>query len=80
MMRTLAELKWAPRRVVILLVRLYQATLSPLLGHQCRYVPTCSQYFIQAVQKYGALLGSLRGIRRLLRCHPWAGGGYDPLE
>ncbi len=79
-MPTLAELKWAPRRALILLVRLYQLTLSPLLGHQCRYLPTCSQYFIQAVQKYGALLGSLRGLRRILRCHPWASGGYDPLE
>ena len=79
-MPTLAELKCAPRRGLILLVRLYQATLSPLLGHQCRYVPTCSEYFIQAVRRHGALLGSLRGLRRILRCHPWASGGYDPLE
>jgi len=80
MMCTLGELKRAPRLGLILLVRLYQVSLSPLLGRQCRFVPTCSEYFIQAVEKYGAFFGALRGLRRILRCHPWATGGYDPLE
>ncbi len=62
------------------LVRLYQGTLSRWLGGQCRFVPSCSEYFIQAVQKKGALRGSVMGARRLLRCHPFARGGYDPVQ
>ena len=64
--------------VLIGMVRLYQMTLSPLLGGHCRYWPTCSQYFIDAVRKYGPLRGSLKGIWRILRCNPWGGRGYDP--
>ncbi len=60
------------------LVRLYQWLLSPLLGHNCRYQPTCSEYFIESVKKYGALRGSFRGFLRICRCHPWHPGGYDP--
>ena len=60
------------------LVRLYQWLLSPLLGHNCRYQPTCSTYFIESVKKYGVLRGSFRGILRICRCHPWHPGGYDP--
>lgn len=59
-------------------VRLYQWLLSPLLGHNCRYEPTCSAYFIEAVKKYGAVKGSFRGVLRICRCHPWHPGGYDP--
>lgn len=66
-----------PSWLLIALVRLYQLTLSPLLGRQCRFHPTCSQYFILAVQKYGALRGAWRGVRRILRCHPWHPGGED---
>jgi putative membrane protein insertion efficiency factor len=66
-----------PAGLLIGLVRLYQLTLSPVLGRQCRFHPTCSQYFILAVQKYGALRGSWRGVRRILRCHPWHPGGED---
>ena len=69
-----------PGRVVIGLARAYQATLSHWLGRQCRFVPTCSQYFIESVQRYGALRGSGRGVRRILRCHPFSRGGYDPVE
>ena len=68
------------RGALIGLVRLYQAALSPLLGKQCRYQPTCSQYFIEAVQKRGALVGGLKGLWRILRCHPFAKGGYDPVD
>jgi putative membrane protein insertion efficiency factor len=67
-----------PAWTLILLAHIYQWTLSPLVGRQCRFQPTCSNYFIKAVQKYGALLGALKGVRRISRCHPWNPGGYDP--
>jgi len=67
-------------RVMILAARGYQATLSPYLGRRCRFVPTCSQYFIQAVQRRGALRGGAKGLWRILRCHPFARGGYDPVD
>jgi uncharacterized protein len=67
-----------PRMLLVGLVRLYQLTLSPLVGQQCRFQPTCSAYFIEAVQKYGAVRGTFRGIRRICRCHPFHPGGYDP--
>ncbi|HMP69679.1 MAG TPA: membrane protein insertion efficiency factor YidD [Pirellulaceae bacterium] len=63
---------------MILMVRFYQVTISPLLGPQCRFQPTCSSYFIQAVEKYGVIRGTFRGIRRVLRCHPFNRGGCDP--
>ena len=69
-----------PRRVLILLVRLYQLALSPLLGGQCRFRPTCSEYFIEAVEKRGALVGSLMGLWRICRCNPFTQGGYDPVK
>lgn len=59
-------------------VILYKLTLSPLLGRHCRFQPTCSSYFRQAVEKYGAVRGGLRGLARICRCHPWHPGGYDP--
>lgn len=68
----------AASAILIGLVRLYQVTLSPLIGGQCRYVPTCSNYMIQAVRKHGPLRGGWMGIRRIARCHPWGGGGWDP--
>jgi len=67
-----------PRYVLILLVRLYQLTLSPIIGRNCRFRPTCSNYFIEAVKKYGAVRGTLKGIWRICRCHPFHPGGYDP--
>lgn len=66
-----------PAAMLILLVRIYQGMLSPLIGRHCRFTPTCSEYFILAVQKYGALHGSLKGFSRILRCHPWHEGGPD---
>jgi len=67
-----------PSLGLIGLVKLYQVTLSPLVGRQCRFHPTCSNYFIEAVKKYGAIRGAARGILRICRCHPWHSGGYDP--
>ena len=67
-----------PARLAIGVVRIYQLTLSPCLGQVCRFEPSCSQYYILAVQKYGLISGSLRGALRILRCHPFHRGGYDP--
>ncbi len=64
--------------LLIGLVRIYQKLISPLLGSHCRYHPTCSEYFVQAVRKYGPLVGTWKGICRILRCHPWHPGGCDP--
>jgi uncharacterized protein len=66
------------RRIAIEIVRFYQRGISPLLGKNCRYTPTCSNYCIQAIEKYGLLVGLWRASLRILRCHPWSRGGYDP--
>jgi putative membrane protein insertion efficiency factor len=66
-------------RVLLGLIRVYQATLSNILGGQCRYSPSCSQYTYEAVGKYGWLRGGLMGLRRVGRCHPFAKGGFDPV-
>jgi uncharacterized protein len=66
------------RWLLIQLVLLYRVTLGRLLGGQCRYWPTCSQYAIDAVSKYGAARGTWKAVRRICRCHPWGGKGYDP--
>jgi len=67
-----------PGWILIALVRLYQWLISPLLGQNCRYEPTCSVYFIESIRKYGAIRGAFRGVLRILRCNPWHPGGYDP--
>ena len=59
-------------------VRIYQWTLSPIVGRQCRFTPTCSHYYIEAVRKYGFLRGSLKGLWRICRCNPFCPGGHDP--
>lgn len=61
------------------LIRFYQRAISPLLGANCRYTPTCSAYGIQALEKYGPLKGSWLAFKRILSCNPWGGHGYDPL-
>lgn len=66
-------------RILIILIKAYQVLLSPLLGQQCRFYPTCSQYGLEAINKHGAIIGSYYTIRRLLRCHPWNAGGHDPI-
>jgi putative membrane protein insertion efficiency factor len=71
-----------PRDVVsvalVLTIRAYQRTISRVLPPSCRFQPSCSQYFIEAVRKHGPLRGSWKGVCRVCRCHPWSDGGYDP--
>jgi hypothetical protein len=66
-------------RLLILLARFWQLGPSRILPPTCRYAPSCSEYAIQAVRKYGAIKGSWLGFKRLMRCHPWGGSGYDPV-
>lgn len=70
-----APLTW----LSILLIRLYQLVISPGLPSSCRFAPSCSAYTLEAVQRHGALWGIWLGARRLVRCHPWHPGGYDPV-
>jgi putative membrane protein insertion efficiency factor len=65
-------------RALILLIRIYQRTLSPLLGPVCRFEPSCSRYAVKCLEWHGALRGSWLAARRIGRCHPWNPGGYDP--
>ncbi|MBI0159724.1 MULTISPECIES: membrane protein insertion efficiency factor YidD [unclassified Snodgrassella] len=67
------------RYLLLGLIRFYQYAISPLLPPRCRYTPTCSQYAILALQKYGVMKGSWLAIKRICRCHPWGGCGHDPL-
>lgn len=76
MLKALGRLLALP---LVLLVRIYSYVISPLLGTNCRYEPTCSTYAIEALQKYGAFRGTALAARRIARCHPWGGSGYDPL-
>ncbi len=65
--------------LVLLPVRFYRLFISPLIPSSCRYTPTCSEYAVQAVQKHGPVKGTWLAIKRILRCHPWGGHGYDPV-
>lgn len=67
------------RQLFILLVRGYQVAIGPLLPASCRYYPSCSAYMIEALERHGAIRGGLMGVRRILRCHPFHVGGYDPV-
>lgn len=67
------------RWVFIMLIKIYQATLSPFLGQTCRHTPTCSGYMIEAVEEWGLLKGGWLGLKRIGRCHPWGTSGYDPV-
>ncbi|MGC4003739.1 MAG: membrane protein insertion efficiency factor YidD [Pirellulales bacterium] len=78
MTRIGAIVRALPGRLVIGAVRVYQWTLSPLIGRDCRFSPTCSQYMIDAVRKHGVVRGVTKGIWRICRCNPWGGSGYDP--
>lgn len=63
----------------VALVRFYQLAISPLLGSNCRYTPTCSSYMLEALKTHGLIKGLYLGTKRILRCHPWGGSGYDPV-
>ena len=65
--------------IFIVPIKIYQILISPLLGPSCRFTPTCSQYTIEAIQKYGPFKGGWLGFRRIIRCHPWGGCGHDPV-
>lgn len=68
------------KHILIFLIKIYQRIISPFFPPSCRFVPTCSEYSYQAVQKYGALKGTILSVWRILRCNPFNKGGYDPLK
>ena len=76
----LKELNSYSSKLLIYLVRFYQKYISPFKGPTCRFYPTCSHYSIEAIKKYGSLKGIYLTIKRLLKCHPFNPGGYDPLK
>ena len=71
--------KWLFTLPLLALVKFYQYCISPLTPPSCRYVPTCSQYAVDALRKYGPIKGCWLTLKRLSRCHPWGGSGYDPV-
>ena len=70
----------APRSLIVGILRAYQRWISPAFGQRCRYYPSCSEYAVQAVQRFGILRGLALAIWRLLRCNPWSRGGFDPVD
>jgi putative membrane protein insertion efficiency factor len=76
--RCVAVLRTLLANFLIALVRFYQIVLRPILPSVCRFTPSCSEYFILAVRKYGPVRGACKGVGRICRCHPWHPGGYDP--
>jgi uncharacterized protein len=72
-------LKKAAGKTLVLFIRFYQGAISPLMSPACRYTPSCSEYTAQAIAKYGSLKGGWLALKRLLRCGPWGGHGYDPV-
>jgi uncharacterized protein len=71
--------KWLVSKIFVVLIRFYQLSISPILGQNCRYTPTCSQYSIEAIQKHGPFKGGWLSIKRIFSCHPWGGHGHDPV-
>ena len=71
------------KKIFVFLIQVYKKTISPIfefMGFKCKYYPTCSEYTIQAIEKYGAIKGCFYGIKRILKCNPFSRGGYDPLK
>jgi len=68
------------KKVLINIINFYQKKISPLLGNNCKFEPTCSEYMKQAIEKYGSIKGIAKGTWRILRCNPFSKGGYDPLK
>ncbi|MCF0180474.1 MAG: membrane protein insertion efficiency factor YidD [Bacteroidales bacterium] len=67
------------KKILLVLIYFYRSCISPLKPPVCRFTPTCSEYALEAIQKYGAIKGSWLAIKRICRCHPWGGSGYDPV-
>lgn len=68
------------RKILIFLIEKYQKYISPSIGKNCKYYPTCSEYTRQAIEKYGVVKGLFYGVKRIIRCNPFSKGGYDPLK
>lgn len=68
-----------PKRIMLGMIRFYRRAISPMFPPCCRFIPTCSAYALEAIEKYGALKGGYLALRRILRCHPFHPGGYDPV-
>ena len=66
-------------KFLISIIRFYQIFISPLIGNNCRYHPTCSEYFIESLKIHGPIKGTILGVKRISKCHPWGGKGYDPV-
>jgi len=79
-MRALEFVKKLPSRMIIAAIKLYRIMISPLIGARCRFYPSCSEYFMQAVEKKGMVKGMAIGIFRIARCNPFNPGGYDPIK
>lgn len=79
MFKKLFFLSYFFRKLVLSLLQFYKKAISPYLPHACRFTPTCSEYMMQAIQIHGLIKGLYLGIKRLLRCNPWGGHGYDPV-
>ena len=75
----MGKLRSMPKRLLLWLIRFYRANISPMHQPCCRFIPTCSQYALEAIEKYGALKGGYLALRRILLCHPLHKGGYDPV-
>ncbi len=73
-------MKFSFKIIPIFFIKFYQYSISPLLPNSCRYTPTCSQYSIDAINKYGIFKGIWLGFKRIITCHPWGGHGYDPVK
>ena len=67
-------------QILIKFIKGYKFLISPLLGHSCRYLPTCSEYSIEALKQFGLIKGAFMSIKRILSCHPWGKGGFDPVK
>ena len=65
------------KKIIFKIVKFYQKAISPVLGHHCRFYPSCSEYYCLALEKYGPIKGTWRGVKRITRCHPWNKGGVD---
>ena len=66
-------------KFLISIIRFYQIFISPLIGNNCRYHPTCSEYFIESLKIHGPIKGTILGVKRISKCHPWGGKGFDPV-